>query len=795
MPMDVVPILFVALLATELCITNSQEYLEQPVVVESEGKRLQLELSVATHRVNLGQAKFTTRAFQYDGIASVPGPTIKVKAGDTLEITLKNAISAESGSDYDSYSSMSSDSSDSWGSDFLSMDSFSSSEDIDVGDLPGLVPNFGRPMPGATATPVPDSIIAPGNRPRPLPGLSTGSQAGLSPRNSPSTTTKPGSITDAGLHNFTEQSNAGPDQFDPSNLGRNLDRAETVDDAENRTSNPLADGFGRVPVGQRDRLEDDPPVRPTPLTDDVLPMGRPAIPNFGTRSPGDGSQMARPALDSRDFHRRSNVSLPDDSPFRHLIRRQVLQDQTPVVSPHVVNLYTHGLHIDPAADSMTIGVPPGHSYTYTIAIPPDHAPGLNWYSSHYHGTSAYHLALGLAGAILVEPANPYAVPQELRDMESIVMVLQYFNLEQLPPFKCQMGRDSSAFPDIQLEQHVSRCGDDLNLDVLLQPTSNRKFVTVNGQSSPMIMMRNVEKKVFRFLNAGPTKFLELELPGCDMHLIARDGVYRSQPSEVEVVVLPPGSRADVIVSCQSQGSFPLKSVASPSRDNIFKAENSALRYEQDQILTVVVTAANQAVMPLPSFLPELPAYLTDPQDLFVEEGYSPAKADYGLRCSSSLHTCKNTFNDMLFSEVRDYTRRIQSGTTEEWFLSSPGLLHPLHAHAHHFRVIYANEATSTGDGVLYEVGEWRDVLPIDGNMTVRLQFDRNFHGPLVIHNNFLINEDQGMLQVMLVYPPLTQQDGSSEDGAEKVTSTANISQKPPLLFFIVCIIVCSSELR
>ena len=56
---------------------------------------------------------------------------------------------------------------------------------------------------------------------------------------------------------------------------------------------------------------------------------------------------------------------------------------------NITNMHTHGLHVDPSADNVIIGVAPGGgSKTYTYEIPANHLPGTHWYHSHHHGSSS-----------------------------------------------------------------------------------------------------------------------------------------------------------------------------------------------------------------------------------------------------------------------------------------------------------------------------------------------------------------------------------------------------------------------
>lgn len=62
----------------------------QPAVRSSSGGLLETMLTVAPHHMQEGQLSFWTRA--YDG--STPGPTLREKLGDTLELTIRNSLGA-----------------------------------------------------------------------------------------------------------------------------------------------------------------------------------------------------------------------------------------------------------------------------------------------------------------------------------------------------------------------------------------------------------------------------------------------------------------------------------------------------------------------------------------------------------------------------------------------------------------------------------------------------------------------------------------------------------------------------
>jgi len=78
------------------------------------------------------------------------------------------------------------------------------------------------------------------------------------------------------------------------------------------------------------------------------------------------------------------------------------------------NLHTHGLLVSPQGngDNPFVAIEPCDSFTYEIALPDDHPPGLYWYHPHHHGMVADQLFAGLFGAIVVEDDAEVPVTRE-----------------------------------------------------------------------------------------------------------------------------------------------------------------------------------------------------------------------------------------------------------------------------------------------------------------------------------------------------------------------------------------------
>ena len=67
------------------------------------------------------------------------------------------------------------------------------------------------------------------------------------------------------------------------------------------------------------------------------------------------------------------------------------------------NLHFHGTNVSPRdnSDNVFTHVHPGAAFTYRVAFPANHHPGLFWYHPHMHPTTAEQVGRGMAGALIV----------------------------------------------------------------------------------------------------------------------------------------------------------------------------------------------------------------------------------------------------------------------------------------------------------------------------------------------------------------------------------------------------------
>jgi FtsP/CotA-like multicopper oxidase with cupredoxin domain len=228
-------------------------------------------------------------------------------------------------------------------------------------------------------------------------------------------------------------------------------------------------------------------------------------------------------------------------------------------TPHgfnITNLHTHGLNVSPrfevdeqgiivkSSDNVLLQIPSGVSkdFFYEFIIPGDHPDGTYWYHAHKHGSVAFQFMGGIAGALIIEgPTDEFL---EKRGIKEQFLVLQQIRINE----------DGV----VQLE-HAG--------DFLKMP-----HYTVNGRLKPRIRLKAGEVQRWRFIHAGMSEHMPLELRGLNggepqtFYLLAGDGITLPALEPVEQIFMAAGNRVDALVKIEEPGLYFL---IKPERDQGF----------------------------------------------------------------------------------------------------------------------------------------------------------------------------------------------------------------------------------
>ena len=391
---------------------------------------------------------------------------------------------------------------------------------------------------------------------------------------------------------------------------------------------------------------------------------------------------------------------------------------------NMTNLHFHGLSVSPQRpqdDVVDMMAMPGEALDYTLVIPRDHQPGLDWYHTHPHGESHQQVLDGMSGALIIDGIDRY-VPT-VAAMRERVLVIRAMDLEHDP--KAQARRR-------QVEVERSPCGQS-------HDEVDRVF-TINGVLRPEIAMRPGERQFWRIVNAAPDRYIDIELPRHRLEVVAYDGMpiaYHDpeHPTRlVNRVMLPPAGRLEAIVTAQdAEGRSALRT----------RCVDTGPDGDPNPGMILADVSFSRAAPPPP----DAPRLATDTHtpyshvNLHDREQEPPA---FTVVFSEDV----NGFyiNGEKFTADGPPMTRARVGTYAHWrIVNNTRELHPFHIHQVHF-LAYRENDRQVADP------RWLDTVNVatGGSVDVMMDFtDPIIRGMSVFHCHLLNHEDKGMMAKIL----------------------------------------------
>lgn len=356
--------------------------------------------------------------------------------------------------------------------------------------------------------------------------------------------------------------------------------------------------------------------------------------------------------------------------------------------PNASNIHTHGLHIsgETPSDDVTRTFEGGFGGDFVYDIPADHMGGTYWYHAHHHGSTFLQVSAGTFGLLVIDDSND-GMPANVAAMEEREIVLGF------------------------LDPGVAGTGGDTLIDGNLSPTW-----TINGQKTASLCMPSNEWQHWRVLLADrDAKPKDVSFgAGCEVALMARDGVWRTQVPKMlptRTLNLTGASRADFAVRCTSDSSL---SVGNNTVATIVvgdPGDTSVHPFDTDGVSTWSAVR--------PNYLRDLSGV---PNNQLNTE---------------SLRMGARTVNGSKFDH-HNPNLTVPADKVQEWSIQGAAQ-HPFHLHVYHMQ--------ADGCGGDFEDGEYYDVIA--SNCSVR--FDLNaatsnvYAGRTIMHCHILEHEDQGAM--------------------------------------------------
>lgn len=356
--------------------------------------------------------------------------------------------------------------------------------------------------------------------------------------------------------------------------------------------------------------------------------------------------------------------------------------------PQETTIHWHGLIVPSLMDGhphQTVRAGAGYMYQYPIV----QRASMNWYHPHPHGRTGEQVAMGLAGAFIIEDGEEAALGLPSGTHE-IPLLLRDANLDS---------------------------GGNLYGQAPSGPQTN--IALVNGVRDARL---EVDTTLYRFrvLNGANTRVFRLALStGTSFTLIGNDGGLLEAPSQLTEIVLAPAERLDLIIDF--------------SKLNVGDSLMLRCLGANWDLLEFVVARRGAALGSIPMALPTIPK-------LSQADVVSTREFEFG----------GITINGKVYDMHRvDF--RVPYGQTERWrFTTKDGSApHPIHVHGASFQV----QSRSGGRGTVFpwERG-WKDTVLLMNNETVDvlIRFD-HYRGMYILHCHNLMHEDMGMMANFEVY--------------------------------------------
>jgi len=394
---------------------------------------------------------------------------------------------------------------------------------------------------------------------------------------------------------------------------------------------------------------------------------------------------------------------------------------------NMTNLHFHGLHVSPNApqdDVISMMAMPGQSLHYVVNVPLDQPPGLYWYHTHPHGESFQQDLDGMSGAIVIDGIEHY-VPKLLH-MRERILVLR----EQV------VGKDDPASAELmrKVELPTKACGSSTE--------APERVFTVNGAVRPQIAITPAEHQFWRIVNASPDRYVDLQVDGEQLEIVALDGMplaFHNPGHPIELashILVPPAGRVEAIVTGPGKGT------QASLRTLCFDTGKDG-DANPEMVLADMVNIAQPnpkpRIMPaearLPVSKPLSPALIAQVENSSPDFVVNFTEDKKGFYINGKKYGPSDP--PMVTVSIGGFHHWRVTNVTHE--------VHPFHIHQVHF-LAYAQ------NGIPFKRPEWLDTVnvPVDGNVDLMMDFtDPIIRGMSLFHCHLLNHEDKGMMAKIL----------------------------------------------
>jgi len=377
-------------------------------------------------------------------------------------------------------------------------------------------------------------------------------------------------------------------------------------------------------------------------------------------------------------------------------------------------VHWHGLRVPNAMDGVPYvtqsPIAPGATFTYDIPL---EDAGTFWYHPHFN--SSVQVGRGLAGALIVEEANPPRVDRDL------LWVLDDWRLDR----KAAIAGNFAHPHDLT---HNGRIGN---------------TATLNGKVRETVSVRAGGRLRLRLVNVANARIFGLRFEGLKPRIIALDGhpVAAHQPAD-GMIVLAPAQRADVILDLTGDPGSRARVVDAYYARAAYRLVD--LAYSDEAPLRRDPPNWPVALKPNPLVEPKLDgaAY----HRVLLEGGAMSAML--ARRFREDRNTRAFWFmNGAAMTEMKTKVPpllTLKRGTSHVIDMENDTVFeHPMHLHGHAFRVLSVN-------GKAEPHRPWRDTVLVPARSKARVALHADNPGDWMFHCHILEHQAAGMMGIVRV---------------------------------------------
>lgn len=442
-------------------------------------------------------------------------------------------------------------------------------------------------------------------------------------------------------------------------------------------------------------------------------------------------------------------------------------------------------------------------YGYTYKIPINHPSGTYWYHAHKHGAVAMHLADGIAGALIIEdPVRGLESLPAVRKAREQIILLQEIAYGGQYPDGTGAGTENDPYRIDCMSVYGNAKGCAFGGEAPPAPGITNTALSVNGQFQPSVSMSADEVQLWRVINGSIGNVVPMCLipvDGADdndtaatpsVYVLAADGIPLRNPKadkndlpvllsrpaanpadslsllNNELLFLAAGQRLDLMVQAPSRpGTYALYDSVDQSGNAIPADElcQASAYAHATPILTVSVQAGADEI----AYNKEIPTqhalnHLLAPPAITAAE--SPGLPTQGAVFGFTNHEFApidggaSVINARVFNPIRSQ-RDLAVKQVDLWSAQSAAGTHMFHIHINSFQLVSRGQ-------VNYPFPLWRDTLLVktqsdkEGNSEIGeivqfLQKPLDFTGATVMHCHNVFHEDNGMMELVNLLPPLS----------------------------------------